>query len=36
MGYDLKKIKENIDQNTKMVFVANPNNPTGTLLDKNS
>ena len=36
MGYDLKKIKENIDENTKMVFVANPNNPTGTLLDKNS
>ena len=35
-GYDLKKIKESIDQETNMVFIANPNNPTGTLLNGNS
>ena len=35
-GYDLDKIEKNIDNNTKMVFIANPNNPTGTLLDKSS
>ncbi len=35
-GYDLKKIKESIDQETKMVFIANPNNPTGTLLNGSS
>ena len=35
-GYDLEKIERNIDNNTKMVFIANPNNPTGTLLDKSS
>ena len=33
-GYDLDKIEEIIDQQTKMVFIANPNNPTGTLLEK--
>ncbi len=35
-GYDLKKIRETIDQDTNMVFIANPNNPTGTLLNANS
>ena len=35
-GYDLKKIRESIDQETNMVFIANPNNPTGTLLNGNS
>ena len=35
-GYDLKKIKESIDQETNMVFIANPNNPTGTLLNGSS
>ena len=35
-GYDLDKIEKNIDSNTRMVFIANPNNPTGTLLDKNA
>ena len=35
-GYDLKKIKEAIDQETNMVFIANPNNPTGTLLNGSS
>ena len=35
-GYDLKKIRESIDQETNMVFIANPNNPTGTLLNGNT
>ena len=35
-GYDLKKIRESIDKETNMVFIANPNNPTGTLLNANS
>ena len=34
-GYDLKSIEQNISNNTKMIFLCNPNNPTGTLLDKN-
>ena len=35
-GYNLKKIRESIDKETNMVFIANPNNPTGTLLNANS
>ena len=35
-GYDLQKIRESIDQETNMVFIANPNNPTGTLLNGNT
>ena len=35
-GYDLGEIEKNINENTKMVFIANPNNPTGTLLEKSS
>ena len=35
-GYNLKKIRESIDKETNMVFIANPNNPTGTLLKANS
>ena len=35
MGYDLKSIEQNISNKTKMIFLCNPNNPTGTLLDKN-
>lgn len=31
-GYDLGAISRAIDTNTRIVFVANPNNPTGTLL----
>ncbi len=27
---DLKKVLENIDPNTKIIYLANPNNPTGT------
>jgi histidinol-phosphate aminotransferase len=31
-GYDLGGISRAIDSNTRIVFIANPNNPTGTLL----
>ena len=31
-GYDLDAIRNAIDANTRMVFLANPNNPTGTLV----
>ena len=31
-GYDLDAIADAIDGNTRIVFMANPNNPTGTLL----
>ena len=30
-GYDLQAIQRSIDRNTRIVFVANPNNPTGSL-----
>ena len=30
-GYDLSAIADAIDANTRIIFVANPNNPTGTL-----
>ncbi len=32
--YDLESIKKNIDRKTKLVFIANPNNPTGTYVTK--
>ena len=35
-GYDLGEIEKKINAKTKMVFIANPNNPTGTLLEKSS
>ncbi|MBV9623456.1 MAG: histidinol-phosphate transaminase [Acidobacteria bacterium] len=31
-GYDLEAIEKAVDQNTRIVFVANPNNPTGSLI----
>jgi histidinol-phosphate aminotransferase len=31
-GYDLEAISRAIDGNTRIVFIANPNNPTGSLL----
>jgi histidinol-phosphate aminotransferase len=31
-GYDLDAVADAVDENTRIVFVANPNNPTGTLV----
>lgn len=36
LGYDLQEIEKRISTNTKMVFLCNPNNPTSTLLPKDS
>lgn len=33
-GHDLAAMRAAITSNTRMLFIANPNNPTGTLLDK--
>ena len=32
---DLKKLKKNITKNISAIFLANPNSPTGTIIDKN-
>jgi histidinol-phosphate aminotransferase len=32
-GYDLDAIADAVNENTRVVFLANPNNPTGTLVD---
>lgn len=32
--YDLAEIKKKINRKTKLVFIANPNNPTGTYVNK--
>ncbi|TRZ95816.1 histidinol-phosphate transaminase [bacterium] len=32
--YDLVAIRKKINQNTKMVFISNPNNPTGTYVSR--
>jgi histidinol-phosphate aminotransferase len=32
--YDLETMKKKIDRKTKVVFIANPNNPTGTYVSK--
>lgn len=32
--YDLKKIAEQVSERTKLIFICNPNNPTGTILDE--
>jgi len=32
-GHDLAKMAELISEKTKLIFIANPNNPTGTYLD---
>lgn len=34
MKYDLQGMLDNIDSNTKIIFIANPNNPTGTYCTK--
>ncbi len=31
---NVKEIKKQIDENTKLIFVCSPNNPTGNLIDK--
>ena len=31
-GHDLEKMKRAVKENTKLVFIANPNNPTGSFL----
>ena len=33
-GFDIKAIVDAIDEKTKMVYIANPNNPTGTYITK--
>ncbi len=33
-GHDLAAMRRAVTPNTRLVFIANPNNPTGTLLDK--
>lgn len=35
-GHDLSAMLKAITANTRIIFIANPNNPTGTLLDKNA
>jgi len=32
-GYDLNRILETVDVHTRVVYIANPNNPTGTVVD---
>ena len=31
-GYDLERILEAVDANTRLIYLANPNNPTGTMV----
>jgi histidinol-phosphate aminotransferase len=32
-GYDLERILEAVDVNTRLIYLSNPNNPTGTVVD---
>ncbi len=34
LSHDLSKMKDYINKNTKMIYLANPNNPTGTMFNK--
>ena len=34
-SHDLKGMQDSIDQDTRVIFIANPNNPTGTWVPKN-
>ena len=34
-GHDLSLMKDLVDENTKVIFLATPNNPTGTVLESN-
>lgn len=33
-GFDSEKMLDAIDENTRMIYIANPNNPTGTFMNK--
>src|SRR6185369_5073733 len=35
-GFDLDAIANAVDENTRIIFLANPNNPTGTIFDAKS
>lgn len=35
MDHDLEEMERRINSKTSLIFICNPNNPTGTLLDKN-
>ena len=35
-GYDLDRILAAVDVNTRLVYLSNPNNPTGTIVDANA
>jgi histidinol-phosphate aminotransferase len=34
LGHDLAALRERVDESTRLVFIANPNNPTGTWLEQ--
>jgi len=35
-GHNLQNMRELVDDNTRVIFIANPNNPTGTWLDSDA
>ena len=35
LGHDLNAMSQRINNKTRLIFICNPNNPTGTLLEKN-
>ena len=35
-GYDLKAMRASVNPDTRVIFIANPNNPTGTLIAANA